>query len=131
MCVFIRTTVNHQPSAISHQPSAINLQACPINSHLDENLVGNGGNEDGGVALGADKMTSTGHGGLALEAANELDTGLLGEGGKLGILPGAGQKVHVALARLHVLNADVDALLDNASTHGLVDDDSEGTGSNV
>lgn len=88
-------------------------------------LIGDGGDEDGLVVLHADKVGSTGTLRLSLEAdelAGSLGLGLLG-----GILLDTGDEPGTALARLDMLNANADALLNVAVANRLVDDDAEGT----
>lgn len=75
-------------------------------------------------------MSSAGKGGCALQAS-QLNARLLGflHGHRVG--PCTLQEIVVALARLDVLNADVDALLDVTVTDLLVDDDTQSTRGNV
>lgn len=91
---------------------------------LEEVLVGHGGNQDGQVVLGGDKVSSTGGSRLSLEL-DKLATGL-GLGTLGAVLLDTGEEVKTALAGLDVLDTDADALLDLAVADGLVDDDAEG-----
>ena len=91
---------------------------------LNEDLVRQRSHEDGLVLLGRNKVTGLGGRGKALQVeGGALGLGLLLQ---LKVLLDALQEVVTALGVVHVLDADVDALLDVAVAHTLVHDEANG-----
>ena len=92
-------------------------------------VVGDGVEGGGDVVLDRDEASLTGLGRLALQV--KLDTILLGLDLGSSVLLDATQEIITALGVLDVLNADVDALLEETVTNLLVDDDTNSGLGNV
>lgn len=92
---------------------------------LEEMLVGQGSDQDGGVVLGGDKVGGAGGSRLSLQL-DKVPRGL-GLGSLLAVLLDTGQEVQAGLGGLDVLDTDADALLDLATADSLVHDNAEGT----
>lgn len=96
-----------------------------FNLYLEEVTEGQGldGGELGSVS-GLDEISRLGEGGGALEV--DLDSGLGGLGLDLLVLDNPAQDLLLALGLPDVLDADVNALLDDPAVDVLVDTDSDG-----
>lgn len=111
-----------EPHAKRNQTRQVYHHSDP-KSTLDGGLVGDGGNGLGLVVNNGDGASLTGLKGLALELDGlALSLGLLLE---LGVLLDTAEETLAGAGRLDVLDADVDALLDVAVLHLLVDDDAD------
>lgn len=105
---------------IKHQTTASPENSCP----LDVGVVRDGGDGLGHVALDADHAGVTGHRGLSLQV--DVDALLLSLALLDGVLLDTVQELLTGAGVRHVLDADVDALLDVAVADTLVDDDADG-----
>lgn len=96
---------------------------------LDVGVVGDGGERLGEVALGRDGVGAAGLSGDTLQV--DLLALLLGSALLGGVVLDTVEEVVTALGVLDVLHTEVDPLLDLAVANGLVDDDTDGAGSDV